>query len=109
MKFEIVNCEIEIVSLTFLRINLRISLKIRTIPKIHGLQYIDNQAYKKETLPRMVKPPVLQCKDNTILSEMQMREKGGEGGSEVRICDTSRWWLGNNCVRNLFVLHRGAQ
>ena len=36
------------------------------------LQFAVNQVNKKEVLPTWVKPPSLHCKDNTILSEMQM-------------------------------------
>ena len=33
---------------------------------------IDYQALKKEALPAWVRPPFLQCKDNTFKSEMQI-------------------------------------
>ena len=36
------------------------------------LQFAVNQLNKKEVLPTRVKPPSLHCKDNTILSEMQI-------------------------------------
>ena len=36
------------------------------------LHIADYQTNTKETLPRMVKSPFLQCKDNTFISEMQI-------------------------------------
>lgn len=54
----------------------------RVYRKIHP----DNQALKKEVIPRSVQPPFLQCKDTTFFRRMQI----GIFTRSIQICEILR-------------------
>ena len=62
--------------------------------KNSGLYFVENQINKKEVIPAWVIPPFLLCKDNTFLSEIQIRIFWVDVWVEARCaknCDIL-WW-----------------
>ena len=58
------------------------------------LYFIENQINKKEVIPAWVIPPFLLCKDNTFLSEIQIRIFRVDVCGEARCaknCDILGW------------------